>query len=192
MKTKIQQLTMLLALVSLSWAAPTPTQVPTLVIAKISNSSSMDSLAAQKIQDDIQSRLQINKGWNVLDSVVPVGERTAMIAAAQGSKAGYLLVGSLEDGSQIGKSRLVLTLVDADDNRDIQKEDMEIGPNPDAESGRIASLMKLFDPSSVASESADPKKDKLNDDVSTSASWVLGGTAVLVLMIVLYSLSVKN
>jgi len=185
MKLKILFLGISLLLTSISGAAT----APTLAVSNISNASSLDSTATLNLVKAIHDRLQTNNGWKVLDTILANGEREAQIATAQGVKASYLLRGYVEAGSQIGKSRLVITLVDADDGRDLQTEDMELGANPDSELGRIATFVKLFDPASLAIDNPEVKKDKLNDDVSTSASWVLGGTAIMVLLVVIYSLT---
>lgn len=163
-----------------------------LLVYRLANHASLTDAEAARVNEVFQNRLRAIKAWSVIDSTViqtqgvtGVCDQECQIALAQKLGASLLIAGSIEPSADAGYVEVQATLIDPNSWKELQRETVTIGPEIEKELGKVSSFAKLFDPQS---SSVMMSQEEPTDKTSTAANWVLGGGALAVLAIVLYSL----
>lgn len=163
-----------------------------LLFYKMENHASLTDAEAGRINEVFQNRIRSIKGWSLVDSTVirtqgitgPC-DQECKIALAQKLGSNMLLTGTIEPTEDAGVVEVRVSLLDPNSWKEVQREVLSIGPDIEKDLGKVSALAKLFDP---ASASTTQEAQSPEDKTSTAANWVLGGGALAVLAIVLYSL----
>ena len=174
-------------------------QATALLLRPLENHVAVTEQEAARINEIFLNRVRSTMGWSIVDSAKVAGalapgqacDQDCLASMAQKLGATVVLSGAIEPTKDAGKVKIEATLYDASNWREVQKESEVIGPDIEKDLGKVSSLAKMFDPSSLTSE-ATPNAQPEGSKVSTTANWILGGTALLVLLLVVFTLSSKN
>lgn len=162
-----------------------------LLFYPLENKASLTDAEAKRVNDVLQNRLRTIKGWKLVDSSAIQGmpatcDQECQINLAQKLQADLLISGNIETTEDAGIVVVQAMMLDAEKWKELQRESVTIGPDIEKDLGKISGLAKMFDPASTHTTSQ--VEESPEDRTSTAANWVLGGGALAVLAIVLYSL----
>lgn len=158
------------------------------------NHANITDQEVQRIHEVFQRRIATYKNWIMVDSAQladqPAGacDQDCLIVLAQKTGAELVFAGEIDPTEDPGVVKVSVTLLDPTTWREIQKESENIGPDIESGLGKISSLAKLFDPAQVQIGADSKSQEDAPDAVSKTANWILGGTALAVLALVIYSL----
>ncbi|HSQ40845.1 MAG TPA: hypothetical protein VLM37_01040 [Fibrobacteraceae bacterium] len=166
-----------------------------LLFQPLENPQVVTAQEAARINEIFLQRLQGMQGWILVDSaklaeILPTGkscDQDCLTAAAQQLGADLVLTGVINATTDVGQVDVVASLYEPATWRELQRESCIIGPDIERGLGQVSGMAKLFDASSPSASAAITPDSKPNT-TSTVVNWILGGTAMMVLAVVLYSL----
>jgi|GEM_PF-4861429 len=173
---------------ALFFAATVNASAIVLLIRPLENHSAATETEVQQMNEVFQNRIKTLKGWTFTDSTqAGPCDLDCQVALAEKEGANIILSGSIDPVPNTGNIQITANLIDPATRKRIQTETTIVGPEVEKDFGKISALAKLFDPASLAQDSGQeiaPAQDK----TGTAAGWILGGAALMVLVVVLYSL----